>query len=335
MFCIEICKCFVKGMYQVIIQMNGMTVDAPSGSVVLDSKKGQIFFVTEVRDWSCGFTVAFPEKSALELQDCTKAEFEERASQGALSFQRCNLRVVRSINKGFVSMLAMEVFRVEQFSPMTETAKKEYACQLDVTGGRQSGSVVPCPLYDIQTNALEGFDVAKQSCTKIVVLVKGTATSDMEILPDSKRKIITSVTCQLVPAETLHKTIRVCGYCLEKFVSFFMIGKQNAYVLVTQIDEQDNHIDLIAEHVQIVPVDEVVNIRETLQAELHMLALDETSVIKAETSVIRAKRNLDSPQALLTDSLTDLVKKSRTIAGWPSDTPVAPQLPSPVAPQVP
>jgi hypothetical protein len=114
-----------------------------------------------------------------------------------------------------------------------------------------------------------------------------------------------------------------------------MIGKQNAYVLVTQIDEQDNHIDLIAEHVQIVPVDEVVNIRETLQAELHMLALDETSVIKAETSVIRAKRNLDSPQALLTDSLTDLVKKSRTIAGWPSDTPVAPQLPSPVAPQVP
>ena len=83
-------------------------------------------------------------------------------------------------------------------------------------------------------------------------------------------------------------------------------------------------------------MDEVVNIRETMQAELRMLALDEndanTPVIRAETSVIRAKRNLDSPQALLSDSLTDLVKKSRTIAAWPSDTPL---VPDPVAPQLP
>jgi hypothetical protein len=158
----------------------------------------------------------------------------------------------------------------------------------------------------------------------------------MEILDESKRRIITTVTCQLIPEEPLQKAIRVCGYCLEKFVSFFTIGKQNAYVLVTQIDEHDDHIDLIAEHVQIVPVDEVVNIRETMQAELRMLALDEndanTPVIRAETSVIRAKRNLDSPQALLSDSLTDLVKKSRTIASWPSDTPL---VPDPVAPQLP
>ena len=302
-------------MYQVIIQLNGMTVDAPTGATQLDN--GKIFFVTEVRDWSCSVTVAFAEKSALELQDCTKEEFEERAAQKALSFQRANLRVVRSLNKGYISMVAHEVHRQDTFSPMTATAKKEYTCQLDVTGGRQSGSVVPCPLYDIQTNALEGFDVAKHSCTKIVCLVKGTRTSDMEILDESKRRIITTVTCQLMPEETLQKTIRVCGYCLEKFVSFFNIGKQNAYVLVTQIDEHDDRIDLIAEHVQIVPVDEVANIRSTMQAELRMLNLEEND---QNTPMIRAKRNLDSPQALLSDSLTDSAKKSRTIQGWPSDT---------------
>ena len=65
--------------------MNGMTVDAPSGSFQLDN--GRIFFVTEVRDWSTSVTLAFPEKAALDLQNCTKEEFEQRANEKALCFQ--------------------------------------------------------------------------------------------------------------------------------------------------------------------------------------------------------------------------------------------------------
>ena len=72
--------------------MNGMTVDAPSGSFKLDN--GRLFFVTEARDWTSSVTLAFPEQPALELQNCTKEEFEQRATEKALSFQRANLRVV-------------------------------------------------------------------------------------------------------------------------------------------------------------------------------------------------------------------------------------------------
>ena len=295
--------------------MNGMTVDAPSGSFQLDN--GRIFFVTEVRDWSTSVTLAFPEKAALDLQNCTKEEFEQRANEKALCFQRANLRVVRTLNKGYISAMVHDVHRVDQFSPMTAAAKMEYACQLDVTGGRQSGSVVPCPLARIQTNSFEGFDVGNSSCAKIVCLVKGTQTSHMDNLGDSKRKMSTHVTCQLMPEDQAVLPMRVCGYCLENFVSDFKIDKQNAYVVVTQIDERDDGIDLIAEHVQIVSIDEVRNIRATLQAEMRMLSLEDDEQC---TPAIRAKRHLSSPQALLGEEHSESAKKPRTIENWPSDT---------------
>ena len=295
--------------------MNGMTVDAPSGAFQLDS--GKIFFVTEARDWSSSVTIAFPEEAALELQNCNKSEFEQRATEKALSFQRANLRIVRTLNKGYISAMVYNVHRVEQFSPMTSAAKMEYACQLDVTNGRQSGSVVPCPLARVQTNSFEGFDVCSTSCTKIVCLVKGTRTSQMENLGDSKRKMSTDVTCQLAPEEPMPRPMRVCGYCLENFVSDFKIDKQNAYVVVTQIDEREDGIDLIAENVQIVSVDDVPNIRSTLNEEIRLLNQEDHELFTPEN---RGKRNLNSPQALLGDEHSGSSKKPRSIQDWPSDT---------------
>ena len=294
--------------------MNGMTIDAPSGSVQLES--GRIFFATEARDWTSSVTLAFPEEVALELQNCSKEEFQQRSEEKALCFPRTNLRVVRSLNKGYISAMVHDVHRVEQFVPMTSSAKLEYVCQLDVVGGRQSGSVVPCPLAKVKTNSFEGFDVANTSCTKIVCLVKGVRTSQMDLLNDGKRKMTTDVSCQLMPEEPLQHKMRVTGYCMESYVSDFKIDKQNAYIVVTQIDENENGIDLITEHVQIVSLDEVRNIRATMQAEMRMLNPDD---LEDCTPAIRAKRHLASPQALLADEHSNSAKKPRTIGNWPSD----------------
>ena len=295
--------------------MNGMTVDPPSGHFQLEN--GRIWFVTEARDWSAGVTLAFPEQAALELQGCSREEFLERANEKALSFQRANLRVVRTITKGYISCLVHDVHRVEQFSEMTAAAKMEYACQLDVTNGRQGGSVVPCPLARVQLDAFEGFEVGKNcSCTKIVCLVKGLRTSQMENLGDTKRKMITDVACQLSPDEKVEGVVRVVGYCLENFVSDFKIDKQHAYVLVTQIDEREDGIDLIAENVQIVSVDEIRQMRSTLQAEIRMLNLEDDDMC---TPANRAKRGLDSPQALLDEGDANKAKRPKSIKEWPSD----------------